>query len=63
MLTCKLCGTDLTRKNLCRDGSMLCPVCGQKYWKAAVDKAIGDISVRNAMPVRAIRKRPALSRI
>ncbi|MCR5088034.1 MAG: hypothetical protein K6C08_00805 [Oscillospiraceae bacterium] len=39
IIKCKLCGTALDRKNLCRDGSMLCPVCGQIYWKAAVEKA------------------------
>ena len=40
MLTCKLCRTRLEKKHLRRDGSMLCPVCGQVYWKAAVEKAI-----------------------
>lgn len=40
MLTCKVCNTQLTRKNFRRDGSMLCPVCGQIYWKAAVEKAL-----------------------
>ena len=40
MITCKLCNTRLERKNLRRDGSMLCPVCGQIYWKAAVDRAM-----------------------
>ena len=44
MITCKLCSTKLTRKNFRRDGSMLCPVCGQIYWKAAVDKALHDPS-------------------
>lgn len=39
MLTCKLCGTQLGKKNLRRDGSLLCPVCGQIYWKAAVERA------------------------
>ncbi len=39
MITCKLCGTTLDRKHLRRDGSMLCPVCGQIYWKAAVERA------------------------
>ena len=41
MITCKLCNTRLEKKNLRRDGSMLCPVCGQIYWKAAVEKAMG----------------------
>ena len=27
MITCKLCNTRLEKKNLRRDGSMLCPVC------------------------------------
>ena len=40
MITCKLCNTKLTRKNFRRDGSLLCPVCGQVYWKAAVEKAL-----------------------
>ena len=40
MITCKLCGTHLEKKHLRRDGSMLCPECGQVYWKAAVDKAL-----------------------
>ena len=40
MITCKLCGTSLGRTQLRRDGSMLCPECGQIYWKAAVDKAV-----------------------
>ena len=40
MITCKLCNTNLTQKNYRRDGSLLCPVCGQVYWKAAVEKAL-----------------------
>ena len=40
MITCKLCNTRLEKKHLRRDGSMLCPECGQVYWKAAVEKAI-----------------------
>jgi len=40
MITCKLCNTRLERKHLRRDGSMLCPECGQVYWKAAVEKAM-----------------------
>ena len=39
MITCKLCGTELGRKQVRRDGSLLCPVCGQIYWKTAVEKA------------------------
>ena len=39
MLTCKLCGTQLGKKNLRRDGALLCPVCGQIYWKSAVERA------------------------
>ena len=42
MITCKLCSTRLEKKHLRRDGSMLCPVCGQIYWKAAVDKAMRE---------------------
>ena len=42
MITCKLCNTKLTRKNFRRDGSLLCPVCGQVYWKAAVEKVLHD---------------------
>ena len=41
MITCKLCETILTKKHLRRDGSLICPECGQIYWKAAVDKAGG----------------------
>lgn len=44
MITCKLCNTTLTKKELRRDGSMLCPVCGQIYWKAAVDRALSASS-------------------
>ena len=40
MITCKLCNTRLEKKHLRRDGSMLCPECGQIYWKAAVEKAM-----------------------
>ena len=40
MISCKLCGTDLDRKKIRRDGSLLCPVCGQIYWKKAVDLAM-----------------------
>ncbi|MER2151356.1 MAG: hypothetical protein ABS900_07060 [Candidatus Limivicinus sp.] len=40
MITCKLCSTRLEKKHLRRDGSMLCPECGQIYWKAAVEKAM-----------------------
>lgn len=39
MINCKLCGTNLEKKHLRRDGSMLCPTCGQIYWKMAVEKA------------------------
>ena len=44
MITCKLCGTYLGKKHLRRDGSMLCPECGQVYWKAAVDRALSASS-------------------
>ena len=43
MIICKLCSTRLEKKNLRRDGSMLCPVCGQIYWKAAVEKAAKSV--------------------
>lgn len=42
MITCKLCNTRLEKKHLRRDGSLLCPECGQVYWKAAVEKALLD---------------------
>ncbi|MBR0161982.1 MAG: hypothetical protein IJQ02_11965 [Oscillospiraceae bacterium] len=42
MLNCKLCGTTLEKKHLRRDGSMLCPTCGQIYWKTAVEKAMHE---------------------
>ena len=47
MLTCKLCNKKKKKKELKRDGSMLCPVCGQIYWKAAVDRAL---SMSEEMP-------------
>lgn len=40
MLSCKLCGTRLSRKKIRKDGSLLCPECGQIYWKKAVDAAL-----------------------
>ena len=43
MVTCKLCNTRLEKKHLRRDGSMLCPECGQIYWKAAVEKAMHEL--------------------
>lgn len=42
MITCKLCNTTLSRKNLRKDGSMLCPVCGQIYWRIAVERALAE---------------------
>lgn len=42
MITCKLCNTTLSRKDLRRDGSMLCPVCGQIYWRIAVENAMAE---------------------
>lgn len=42
MITCKLCNTRLEKKHLRRDGSMLCPECGQIYWKAAVERAMQE---------------------
>ena len=42
MITCKLCNTRLEKKHMRRDGSMLCPECGQIYWKAAVEKAMRE---------------------
>ena len=42
MITCKLCNTRLEKKHLLRDGSLLCPECGQVYWKSAVKKAISE---------------------
>ena len=43
MLTCKLCGTELGPKMKRKDGSMLCPTCGQIYWKTAVEKATKSV--------------------
>lgn len=40
MISCKLCNTALDRSHLRKDGSLLCPVCGQVYWKAAVEKVL-----------------------
>ena len=45
MITCKLCNTRLEKKDLRRDGSMLCPECGQIYWKAAVDKVMREEAI------------------
>ena len=44
MITCKLCSTRLEKKHLRRDGSLLCPECGQVYWKSAIRKALEDTS-------------------
>jgi len=56
MITCKLCNTRLEKKHLRRDGSMLCPECGQVYWKAAVEKAMleqtDSIDLRNQIESR-----------
>lgn len=40
MITCKLCNTALDRRHLRKDGSLMCPVCGQIYWRQAVLKAM-----------------------
>ena len=47
MLSCKLCGAELDRKKIRRDGSLLCPVCGQIYWKKAVEAAVGRHVVKS----------------
>ena len=44
MLKCKLCDNELSRRDVRRDGSILCPVCGQVYWKEAVEKALQESS-------------------
>ncbi|MBQ6428056.1 MAG: hypothetical protein IJK03_04700 [Oscillospiraceae bacterium] len=49
MITCKLCNTRLEKKHLRRDGSMLCPECGQIYWKAAVEKALLEATDTDAL--------------
>lgn len=49
MITCKLCNTRLEKKHLRRDGSMLCPECGQIYWKAAVEKAMLESTDTDAL--------------
>lgn len=46
MISCKLCGTNLDRKKVRRDGSLLCPVCGQIYWRKAIEAAIGTPAKR-----------------
>ena len=51
MLSCKLCGTRLSRKKIRRDGSLLCPVCGQVYWKKAVDAALRAPVAEERRPV------------
>ena len=42
LISCKLCHTELKKKDFRRDGSVLCPVCGQVYWKEAVEKALRE---------------------
>ena len=49
MITSKLCNTELEKKVFRRDGSVLCPVCGQIYWKEAVEKALHE-SDNNKLP-------------
>ena len=51
MITCKLCGTYLGKKHL----SMLCPECGQVYWKAAVDMALSSMPLTT--PAKEIESR------
>ena len=46
MITCKLCNTTLNTKHLRRDGSLMCPVCGQIYWREAVLKALETDALR-----------------
>ena len=57
MITCKLCNTRLGEKDLRRDGSMLCPECGQIYWKAAVDKVMNGTDI--AQPQYRHESRPS----
>ena len=40
MIRCKLCDTLMDTKHRRRDGSLMCPVCGQIYWREAVLKAM-----------------------
>jgi len=47
----------MDRKHIRRDGSLLCPECGQIYWKAAVEKATRGLEQR--VEARHIR-RPSL---
>lgn len=47
----------MDRKRIRRDGSLLCPECGQIYWKAAVENATLGLEPR--MDARHIR-RPGL---
>lgn len=56
MITCKLCNTRLEKKNLRRDGSLLCPECGQIYWKAAVEKAMREPTDTEELKDQIIRK-------
>ena len=44
MIHCKLCGTVLDIKSTRRDGAVLCPICGQIYWKTALEKAVAEES-------------------
>ncbi len=63
MITCKLCNTALNRNHLRRDGSLLCPVCGQIYWKAAVDKATRGVEQRIVVTGKHVKKHLLIDRI
>ena len=56
MITCKLCNTRLEKKHLRRDGSLLCPECGQVYWKAAVEKALREQADTGELRNQTVRK-------
>ncbi|MBR0162158.1 MAG: hypothetical protein IJQ02_12855 [Oscillospiraceae bacterium] len=63
MITCKLCGTSLNRKSLRRDGSLLCPVCGQIYWKSALEKAGFSTEKQQMEAPKHVVRKPAFGRV
>ncbi len=63
MISCKLCGTNLNRKALRKDGSLLCPVCGQVYWKSALEKAGYHVETKQMEPPKHTVRKPVYGRV
>ena len=57
MINCRLCNTRLEKKHLRRDGSLLCPECGQIYWKYAVEKALKADNLPSAEEEKVLREK------